>query len=729
MEPMHIAILVPVALLVLWIALAYLWNNQWRPRRLKQRVPTATFNNILGRLLKFIFREDKYPIEKLAAKNNFLAKVVVWRNLYIFAALGVGGFIALGNVKASLWLAGLLFITIATRARKVFYSRYKVTKRMFDVAASEFKYPKDADLNPWNWVQVRQWESLTIPGTTVVMFPPAYKSEDPKNRENFERHFNGTVTDDNTWIYKWKPSQSFVQCEPMSHIPTMAPYPGSKDRKWDELPLGVGAEGEIVWNLSQIPHALVCGATGSGKSVLQRNIIFHCIQHKDMFRFLGVDVKRVELKPYAKYDDVVMGIGTNLEDGVEICRYARDEMMRRYEEMEELGVNHFLDLPNPPFALMLMIDEAYMFLAPEGVKTDEGKERDQLHGEATTILGEIARLGRAAGVHMVMATQRPDAAVIKGELKANLDFRIAAGRMATTPSLMTLDSDAATRLPGDIKGRGIVSIRGEEEMFQGYFAQQDWIDKWLVSNDPGNNDADGDGIQDDGAQGKQVPEEDRPKKDKGLLGRIKKYNQEKAAEAGLDEGPSGSAPKVVTSQGGSFAIAEDDDVELVPSSERSEHEEMRDLFNAFEEDDFALAGATEPETNDGFASLSSDLFEPEIPVNSPSTLSKTEEPEEFEFVDPFTEDAPAQAPETKPAPSRPVPSPVSTKPSLPARPAAPSRPTVPSRPTQAPQAPAPARSTAPKPPTPRPSAPKPPAPPAGMPKRPAPPAPPKPPSR
>lgn len=218
-------------------------------------------------------------------------------------------------------------------------------------------------------------------------------------------------------------------------------------------------------------------------SVLQRNLIFHCIQHNDMWRFLGVDVKRVELKPFAKYKQTVLGIGTNLEDGVEIVRYAKEVMESRYEEMEERGVNHFKDLLDengkPPYAIMLMVDEAYMFMATEGAKTDEGKMRDQLHGDAGVMLGEIARLGRASGVHLVLATQRPDATVIKGELKANLDIRIAAGRLDATPSSMVLDSGAATQLPGHIKGRGIVRFGGHQEQFQGYFAPQEWIDQWL----------------------------------------------------------------------------------------------------------------------------------------------------------------------------------------------------------------------------------------------------------
>lgn len=216
-------------------------------------------------------------------------------------------------------------------------------------------------------------------------------------------------------------------------------------------------------------------------STIQRNIIFHCIQHSDKWAFLGIDVKRVELSPYAKYDTAVMGIATTVEEGVEIMRYARDEMMDRYTEMESLGVNNFKDLPTPPKALMVMIDEVFMFLSPSGVKNnDEAKALDEMKGEASVIAGDIARLGRAAGVHLVMATQRPDAKVIYGELKQNLAMRIAAGRMDSIASNMTLDNEQATLLPGEVKGRGYAQVNGQGGPFQGYYADQDWIDKWLA---------------------------------------------------------------------------------------------------------------------------------------------------------------------------------------------------------------------------------------------------------
>lgn len=368
---------------------------------------------------------------------------------------------------------------ILSRAPKVFKKRQETLLRMLTVANSIFRYGRGAELNPWAYVRVKKWIGYTIPGETIVTFPASWISS-PASRDGFEEHFNQTVTADNTWVYQWDTSKGIVTCSPVGHIPTKAMYEGSADRPWNEIPLGLGAAGEIVWDVTKEPHALVCGKTGGGKSVAQRNIIFHTIQHNDKWCFLGVDPKRVELKPYKKYTNTVLGIATTLEDEVEVIRYAKEEMMRRFQAMEDLGVNHFKDLPNPPRAIMLMVDEAYQLMAPEGIKTDEGKENDNLHGEASMLIGEIARLGRAAGVHLTLAMQRPDAIVLKGELKNNLDVRVAAGRLDSTPSAMVLDSGAATRVPGDIKGRGVVRIGGDVEQYQGYFAEQNWIDGWLM---------------------------------------------------------------------------------------------------------------------------------------------------------------------------------------------------------------------------------------------------------
>lgn len=488
----------------------------------------------------------------------------------------------------------------------------------------------------------------------------------------------------------------------------------------------------------------------SHNSVAQRNIVFSCILRPEHWRFLGIDLKRVELSSYRSYSNVVLGIATTLEDAVTVLRFGQTTMMKRYTEMETLGVNNFLDLPNRGQALMIMIDEAGELLGSSGVKalasstyipnlngrrniseietgdivfdnfgqytmvldkyipeqqeqfdltlanahsissgkvahevirtgadhywvvtspsgeekllttrelfaeiqisgsakawkiqrvvngvesekqnltvspkslglylsgqlpldeddmkklglkpnqrslpdrylyssreqrlellegifglysekpvfitedplliqdvqrvvaslgfvplleksnwgtqisyrktdaeewfeieslveipedseqdvmyclkvdspssqflctenfipthnTDEGKEQDLLKGEASMIIGSVARLGRAAGVHLVIATQRPDATLIPGETKANLGVRLNAGRSDSNASSMILGNGEGTRVKPNPRGRLYLSIYGRGDHGQGFFAEQSWIDDYLES--------------------------------------------------------------------------------------------------------------------------------------------------------------------------------------------------------------------------------------------------------
>lgn len=106
----------------------------------------------------------------------------------------------------------------------------------------------------------------------------------------------------------------------------------------------------------------------SHNSVVQRNIIFSCILRPESWRFLGIDLKKVELSGYRAYSNVVLGIATTLEDALTVLRFAQETMMKRYAELEQLGLNNFLDLPEKGQALLVMVDEAGELLSPAGVK-------------------------------------------------------------------------------------------------------------------------------------------------------------------------------------------------------------------------------------------------------------------------------------------------------------------------------------------------------------------------
>jgi hypothetical protein len=274
----------------------------------------------------------------------------------------------------------------------------------------------------------------------------------------------------------WKPDEN-------TELPTRLAGNMDKDTPWDIIRLGVAKSGYVDWQVNAFPHMLLGGPTGSGKSVIQRNIFFHCLRHNEYWKFFGIDLKRVELAPYGIYKNTTAGIANTVADALMMLQFIHDEMMRRYDLMEHEGVNNYQDLlynnkMSSTKAIMLLIDEAAMLLSPTGSKTDEGKAEDAMVTESAALLLKLVRLGNAAGIHVITSTQRPDATIVSGELKANMSVRIAAGRMDSTPSSMILETGNATNLP-PVKGRGVIKFGGDIEEFQSYFSSMSLGDEWV----------------------------------------------------------------------------------------------------------------------------------------------------------------------------------------------------------------------------------------------------------
>lgn len=264
-------------------------------------------------------------------------------------------------------------------------------------------------------------------------------------------------------------------------LPDRAFFGDSTNHKvWNHFPLGLdGNDEEVIWDPTVSPHLLLAGSCGSGKSVVQRNIIFHCIQNPDKWSVIGIDLKRVELAEYKKYDSTVESIATTIQESFDAIEDVHQRMFDRYELMEKQGVNNYQDLKETPRAVMLVIDELYVLLAPLERKTLEQEKEEPLREIMSKKLEEIARLGRAAGIHLAISSQRPDATVFGGEFKQNISTRIAMGRMSPQASEFTLDNDQATKVYGAVKGRGYFQKFAEGAYFQAYFAPSDWLDGWL----------------------------------------------------------------------------------------------------------------------------------------------------------------------------------------------------------------------------------------------------------
>lgn len=264
----------------------------------------------------------------------------------------------------------------------------------------------------------------------------------------------------------------------IKYIPVKAFYGDSPNHHIRNVfPLGIYGNGEeATWDCLSSPNMFIVGKTGGGKSVLQRNLIFHCLQNSEQWMFLGIDLKQVELTPYKKYGPAVMDIATDITQSVHLLRYAKEEMMLRYKELEEKGLNNILDLETPYKSIMIMVDELFALLAPLKNQTEAALKENELKAEISDLLLDLLRLGRAAGIQLVVATQLLDTDVISGMLLHHFSTRVAAGPLDLVTSVELLGNDRATELDSRIKGRTYMKHYSKGAEFQAYYAPMDYLD-------------------------------------------------------------------------------------------------------------------------------------------------------------------------------------------------------------------------------------------------------------
>jgi S-DNA-T family DNA segregation ATPase FtsK/SpoIIIE len=239
------------------------------------------------------------------------------------------------------------------------------------------------------------------------------------------------------------------------------------------LPIGVGmdvAGKPVVADLTRMPHLLVAGATGSGKSVCINSLITSLLvmRSPEEVQFVMIDPKQVELSQYRGLPHLRLPVVTDMEKVVAALRWTVLEMERRYGLFAEVGARNIVAF-NDRFPderlvyLVIVIDE----LADMMMTAAEDVER---------LICRLAQLGRAAGVHLVVATQRPSVDVLTGLIKANLPTRIAFAVSSQIDSRVIMDRTGAERL----LGRGDALYQAGDEMnprrVQGAFASDDEIE-------------------------------------------------------------------------------------------------------------------------------------------------------------------------------------------------------------------------------------------------------------
>ena len=235
-----------------------------------------------------------------------------------------------------------------------------------------------------------------------------------------------------------------------------------------ELVLGVENSGKIVKvNLGDLPHALIGGSTGSGKSVCLNSIISTLLLNNtpEDLRLILIDPKRVELAAYNSVPHLFIPVVTDPVEAVSALDIAVKEMDRRYKLLQEAGVRNISAYNNKskeklPF-LVVCVDEMSDLMIQSSKEVEDGCKR-------------IAQLGRASGTHMIICTQRPSVDVLNGTIKANFPERVAFATSSSVDSRVIIDSSGAEQLLG--LGDGIYSSGGKQTRFQGAFISDEEID-------------------------------------------------------------------------------------------------------------------------------------------------------------------------------------------------------------------------------------------------------------
>jgi S-DNA-T family DNA segregation ATPase FtsK/SpoIIIE len=237
--------------------------------------------------------------------------------------------------------------------------------------------------------------------------------------------------------------------------------------------LGKGTSGDMaVADLAKMPHVLVAGATGSGKTVCLDSTIVSLLMNNTPkeLRFIMIDPKRVELIAFDGIPHLMTPVVTESEKAVEILKWLTQEMDGRYRRLAQMKV-HNIDtynrsnkVPKPMPYIVLIVDElADLMMA----KADE----------IEPLLCRLAQMGRAVGIHCVVATQRPSVDVITGLIKANFPTRISFAVASLVDSRTILDTIGAEKLLGRGDMLYLSAELAKPKRLQGCFASQQELER------------------------------------------------------------------------------------------------------------------------------------------------------------------------------------------------------------------------------------------------------------
>jgi DNA segregation ATPase FtsK/SpoIIIE, S-DNA-T family len=247
-------------------------------------------------------------------------------------------------------------------------------------------------------------------------------------------------------------------------------YPDAND--WS-LPVGLGKDisgRAVFFDLAEMPHLLVAGTTGSGKSVMLNGLLTSLLLTTDprQVKLVLVDPKRVELSQFARIPHLITPVVTDPKKAANALSWAVAEMERRYEVLERVGVRSLEGYndrseKSMPY-VVVVIDELADLMMTAAAKVEDAVIR-------------LAQKARAVGIHLVVATQRPSVDVITGMIKANVPSRIAFAVSSQIDSRVILDTPGAEALlgQGDMLFKPVSALRPSR--VQGAYISEAEVDR------------------------------------------------------------------------------------------------------------------------------------------------------------------------------------------------------------------------------------------------------------
>lgn len=486
--------------------------------------------------------QEKIPVNKIYSRDIGFAFSYKKTKPLIMILFIVGLVITLVVTAINVWLAIpvtivwplIIWIVARSTAGKTRKERDKTIDRLLQIKLARIGATSKSRTNPDKdeEMKILQWDEDMINPTKIrFSIPPTF---DSLFIDNFMVQFNDMFGGEKEWVEDledseypgWDLKNGFVTLTTTKPMPSIAEfhedYILSERIAWSFFPLGLGSKGGVemispvtgetvmvigfdVFGdqaklgkkggffvdgcIMQSPQTLVAGVTGSGKSVLQRSIVAGCILRPEHWVMLAIDLKRVELSPLRKYG---VSVATDVPTATAFLRFAANVMMKRYEEMEKIGVQKFQQMPNPGQAIMVMIDESAELFGEAPGKDEAAKDLNALKDECKGLVQSITQLGRAAGVYMIIASQRSNVdSVGGGTTRSNLTNRIGCGSLPQASSQMCFESSMGSRTPPNPKGRFLLKIHSRYAgMGQAFWINDDpyWFDEYFEKHPDRNPD-------------------------------------------------------------------------------------------------------------------------------------------------------------------------------------------------------------------------------------------------